>query len=76
MAHLNPDKSPVVLLWRWGNDDNLTRVDSLTDATMSQISSRNLYENWRIGRASRVVRGGVAGRAARRMFSCQFFEPK
>jgi hypothetical protein len=46
MAHLNPDKAPVVLFWRWGNETNLTWFDHLTTASMREISSRNLYENW------------------------------
>lgn len=72
------DKAPVGMFWRWGNDTNLTLVDYLTNASISNISSRNLYENWAYGlrRAECAVR--EAGSCVREMIlrrasiSCQF----
>lgn len=46
MADGDPDKAPMNMFWRWGNDTNLTDVDYLTTASAREISSRNLYENW------------------------------
>jgi hypothetical protein len=50
MATLDPDKASVILFWRWGNDTNLTWFDYLTTASVDDISSKNLYENWTSGR--------------------------
>lgn len=43
----NPDKAPVGIFWRWGNDANLTWCDYLTVRSLDGISSENLLENWK-----------------------------
>lgn len=43
---LYPDKTPAILLFRWGNENNLTRFDDIRTTDAKEISKRNLYENW------------------------------
>jgi hypothetical protein len=50
MAGWNADKASVGMFWRWGNDMDLSWVDYLTTSSMTNISSKNLYENWRASR--------------------------
>lgn len=51
MADWDADKAPVGIFWRWGNFNTL--VDYLTHASISKISSMNLYENWSVGLEAR-----------------------
>ena len=46
MADWNADKAPVGMFWRWGNCEDLTYFDYLTNVSMSTISSMNIYDNW------------------------------
>ncbi len=42
----NKDKAPVGIFWRWSGEDDLSRFDYLTSATLLDVASKNLYENW------------------------------
>ncbi|MBA3814764.1 MAG: hypothetical protein H0X26_09865 [Alphaproteobacteria bacterium] len=71
------DKAPVGMFWRHGNDENLARVDYLTTAGMSEISSRNLYENWMNGKwAVRPRTGSRSGVGQDGGIFMSIFEPK
>jgi hypothetical protein len=54
-ATLDPDKASVLLFWRDGDNTNLKRFDYLITASVRDISSRNLYENWVGGRVDTHV---------------------
>ncbi|MBA3813675.1 MAG: hypothetical protein H0X26_04175, partial [Alphaproteobacteria bacterium] len=51
------DTAPVGIFWRWGHWNNLTWYDHLTTASLDDISSKNLYENWRL--SARRMRDGT-----------------
>ncbi len=70
MAGWDPDIAPVGMFWRWGTDKDLTWVDYHTTATMNEISSKNLYENWRAREADGL--GARCGVWVVETFSCQF----
>jgi hypothetical protein len=38
--------APLGIFYTWGNWNTLSRYEYLTDKTPSQISNKNLYENW------------------------------
>lgn len=59
LAQGNADQNPIIIVWRWGGSDDLTCIDHLTTATILEISSRSLCENWRLS-----TKGGVSGLGA------------
>ena len=68
-------KAKVGLFYKWGNAD-LTRIDYLTTATLSEISSRNLFENWS-GTRSCTMSGAVwVVRSPLMHYVCVFCKPK
>lgn len=75
LANLDPDKAPVLLFWRWGSDTNLTCFDYLTTASVCEVSSRNLYENWPRARPNGPRFETVPGLRMMRDFM-SIFEPK
>ncbi len=46
MDNWNGEAAPVGIFWRWGVWDNLEWYDYLTSASLVEISSKDLYENW------------------------------
>ncbi len=54
----NKDKAPVGIFWRWSDVKNLSLFDYLTSATLSDIASKNLYDNWRAARSAAPIHRG------------------
>ncbi len=52
MKGWNEGTAPVGLFWRLGGWADLTWYDYLTSSSLSDISSRNLFENWSYVKAS------------------------
>lgn len=75
LAGWDADKAPVGIFWRWGIDADLTLVDYLTTASLKNVSSKNLYENWKKtagGRYGGLVQKGLECAE----FSCLFVNQK
>ncbi|MBA3814853.1 MAG: hypothetical protein H0X26_10330 [Alphaproteobacteria bacterium] len=71
VAGWDVDQAPVGMFWRWGNDKNLSWVDSLTTAGIGGISLCNLFENWQRRDGGVRWNQGIGERMCRH-FSCQF----
>jgi hypothetical protein len=74
-ANWNPDKAPLGIFWRWGNDDP-AYFDYLTNEMLADISSRNLFENWLSPARLAVVGIPAMMRHVRLSFFMFIFEPK
>lgn len=71
LAQGDPDLAPVHMVFRWGNFDDLTWIDSLTTSTVRQISSRSLFENRQMtGTGWCVMISGLASYCSK--LSCVF----
>jgi hypothetical protein len=58
-----PQNCPVGIFWVWGSWDNLDWYDYLTNASIDDIISKDLYENWRQGRCvPTTARSAYTGR--------------
>ena len=53
MDSWNADEAPAGIFWRWGNYQDLTWFDYLTVRSWAEISSTNLFENWKKRRRGR-----------------------
>lgn len=46
MSDWNEEIAPIGIFWTWGGWDNLNGYDYLSNKTLADIGSKNLYENW------------------------------
>ncbi len=46
MGNWDKNIAPVGIFWRWGSWNDLTWYDYLTQSSLADISSRDLYGNW------------------------------
>ncbi len=66
----DPDKAPVGIVLRLGNHANSNWFDYVTGLSLAEISSKNLFVNWKSGRERRDL--GWAEARVFEHFSCSF----
>lgn len=78
MGNWKEETAPIGILWSWGAWEDLSCYDYLTSAPPTDISSKNLYENWRslIFSELRSIHYAPSVTNAQRAFFMFIFEPK